>query len=263
MSDSRIHHRRFFVPAERIRDGWVDFTPGQAHQMTHVLRLRPGDQISVFDGTGREVIASLAAATPRRATAQILEEIPLLLSAHLRVALAQVVPRGPAMDLIVAKATELGAVCIFPLEGERSVRRASVAQSSRWVRIVQEAAEQCGRRDLPEVAPASTLEAFLIGHPREALLLACDASQENQPLMAACRELRGASSLTLLIGGEGGLSPREVERLRSHGARLTSLGPRLLRAETAALAALAVIQASLGDWERPRDGGADGDSSTT
>ena len=158
------------------------------------------------------------------------------------------------MDLILAKATELGVARIIPLEGERSVRRASVARSSRWVRIVREAAEQCGRRDLPEVAPASSLDAFLLGHPREVPLLTCDASQESRPLMAACRDLVGASSLTILIAGEGGLSPAEVARLRSHGARLTSLGPRLLRAETAALAALAIVQATLGDWGIIPDG---------
>jgi 16S rRNA (uracil1498-N3)-methyltransferase len=138
---------------------------------------------------------------------------------------------------------------IIPLEGERSVRRAFVARSSRWLRIVQEAAEQCGRRDLPEVAPACTLDAFLLGHPGQTPLLACDAGRESRPLLAACGELRGGSSLTLLIGGEGGLSPAEVGRLRSRGARLVSLGPRILRAETAALAALAIIQAALGGWE--------------
>jgi len=259
VSDSGIHHRRFFVPAERIRDGWVEFAPGQAHQMTHVLRLRPGDQVLVFDGTGREIFASLAAATPRRMTAKILGEAPRLPSARLRVTLAQVVPRGPAMDLIVAKATELGVARIIPLEGERSVRHPSGARSSRWMRIVQEAAEQCGRRDLPEVAAASALEGFLLNHPRETPLLACDAGRESQPLMVACRELQGVSSLTLLVGGEGGLSQAEVEWLRSYGARLASLGPRILRAETAALAALAIIQATLGDWEiaRGRERGED------
>jgi 16S rRNA (uracil1498-N3)-methyltransferase len=217
--------------------------------MAHVLRLRPEDQVCVFDGTGRELIASLATATSRRATARILGEAARLPPARLRIALAQVVPRGPAMDFIVGKATELGVARIIPLEGERSVRRASVARSSRWLRIAQEAAEQCGRRDLPEVAPARTLDAFLLSHPGQTSLLACDASRESRPLLAACAQLRGASSLTLLIGGEGGLSPAEVERLRSQDARLVSLGPRILRAETAALAALAIIQAALGDWE--------------
>ena len=237
------------MAAQRIREGWVEFTPGQAHQMTHVLRLRSGDRVTVFDGTGREIVASLTATTPRRVIARLLEELPVLPCARVRVALAQIVPRGLAMDLIVAKATELGVERIIPLEGERSVRRTSVARSSRWLRIVQEAAEQCGRRDVPEVAPASTLEAFLLSHPWETPLLVGDVGQASQPLMAACRELRDTSSLVLLIGGEGGLSPSEVERLRSRGARLTWLGPRLLRAETAALAALAIIQAAVGDWE--------------
>lgn len=216
--------------------------------MVHVLRLRPGDRVFVFDGTGREVITSLATATPRKATARIVGELPRMPSARLRVTLAQVAPRGPAMDLIVAKATELGVARIIPLEAERSVRRAAEARTSRWVRIAQEAAEQCGRRDLPEVAPPSTLEAFLGTHPGQTPLLACDAGPGSRPLMAVCRELQGASALTLLVGGEGGLSRTEVGRLQSHGAHLTSLGPRLLRAETAALAALAVIQGTLGDW---------------
>ena len=221
--------------------------------MSRVLRLRPGDQVSVFDGTGREVVASLAVATPRKATARILRETPSLPSTNFRVTLVQVAPRGPAMDLIVAKATELGVARLIPLEGERSVRRTAAVRTSRWARIIQEAAEQCGRRDLPDLAPASTLDAFLLGHPPETPLLACDANREGESLLAACRELRGAASVTLLIGGEGGLSPAEVDRLRSRGARLVWLGPRILRAETAALAALSVIQALLGDWENIRD----------
>jgi 16S rRNA (uracil1498-N3)-methyltransferase len=204
--------------------------------------------VSVFDGTGREIVASLTMVTPQKASARLLEELLPLPSAYVRVALAQIVPRGSAMDLIVAKATELGVNCIIPLESERSVRRAAVARSSRWLRIIQEAAEQCGRRDLPEVASTATLEAFLASHPSETPLLACDADPESQPLMAACRELRGVRSLAVLIGGEGGLSPTELGRLRSHGARLTSLGSRILRAETAALAALAILQAAVADW---------------
>lgn len=251
LSGSRIHHRRFFVPAERIRDGWVEFAPAQAHQLTQVLRLRSGDHVSVFDGSGREVVASLATVTPRRATARILRQVPRLAGTGLSITLAQVVPRGTAMDLIVAKATELGVTRLVPLEGERSVLRAGPARVPRWRRIVQEAAEQCGRRDLPTIEPARRLEEFLLTLPPDAPLVACDAGEGNQPLLTVCMELQGASAITLLIGGEGGLSPGELERLRSRGARLAWLGPRLLRVETATLAALAIIQASLGDWPVP------------
>ena len=208
----------------------------------------------VFDGTGREIIASLLAVTSGKRAARILGEAPRLAPVRLRVSLAQVVLRGPAMDLIVGKATELGVSGIIPLEGEHSVRRASGARASRWLRIVQEAAEQCGRRELPEIAPACSLETFLFNHPDETPLVVCDASQESRPLLAVCGELAGIASLTLLVGGEGGLSAAEVERLRFRGARFTSLGPRILRAETAALAALTLIQATLGDWRLAREG---------
>ena len=125
---------------------------GQAHQLTQVLRLRSGDDVSVFDGSGREVVASLATATPRRATARILREAPRLPGPGLSITLAQVVPRGAAMDLIVAKTTELGVARLVPLEGERSVRRASG-----WLRIAQ---------------------------------VACDAGEGGWPLLAVCRDLR-------------------------------------------------------------------------
>lgn len=245
----QLHHRRFFVPGERIRNGWIEFAPAQAHQMTRVLRLRPGDQVSVFDGTGREVLASLVMATPRRATARVFREVPPLPSPRLQVTLAQVVPRGAAMDVIVAKATELGVSRIVPLEGERSVRRGS-GRAERWMRIVQEAAEQCGRRDLPDLAPTSSLEDFLCAHSPQDPLLACDAGEVARPLVAACQELVGVPALVLVVGGEGGLGPGEIQRLRSHGARLVWLGPRRLRADTAALAALAVLQTYLGDWRQ-------------
>lgn len=244
---ARIHHRRFFVPAECIRDGWVELAPTQARQIVQVLRLRRGERVSIFDGTGREVIASLGAATARRATARILAEAPILPWPRLRITLAQVVARGTAMDLIVAKATELGVARIIPLEGERSIRRGS-GREPRWARIAQESAEQCGRRDVPELTPLASIEEFLLGHPPGTPLLACEAGEGDNPLPDVCRDLGDVASLALLVGGEGGLSPGEIERLRSRKAILASLGPRLLRAETAALAALAVIQALLGDW---------------
>jgi 16S rRNA (uracil1498-N3)-methyltransferase len=250
MSDSRIHHRRFFVPPTAIRDGQVEFAPAQAHQLVHVLRLQEGDQVSVFDGTGREVIALLERTSPRLTTGRVLGEVPGLPPFPLAITLAQVVPRGGAMDFIVAKATELGVIRIAPLEAAQSVRRAS-GRGPRWARVVQESAEQCGRRELAEVAPMTTLAEFLSDHPSGVPLVACHAGEGAKPLTAVCLELGRPVGLTLLVGGEGGLRAAEVEALRSRGARLASLGPRLLRAETAALTALAILQATLGDLAAP------------
>lgn len=248
----RAHHRRFLVAPEAVENGQVAFSPGQARQIAAVLRLREGDLVVVFDGAGREWTARLTLATPRRALGCLLEEHPPAAAPPLRMTLAQVVPRGAAMDLIVAKATELGAWRIVPLEAERSVRRTSASgQGARWRRIVAEAAEQCGRRSVPDVAAPRTLEEFLHHHSPDQPLLACDNGEDAMPLAEACRALTGAPELAVLVGGEGGLSPEEVDRTISRGGRLVALGPRLLRAETAAIAALAVLQACLGDWTRP------------
>jgi 16S rRNA (uracil1498-N3)-methyltransferase len=246
----RAHHRRFLVSPEALEDAEVTLSPAQARQLSAVLRLRAGDAVTVFDGAGREWTAQLTLVTPRRATARLLEEAPREARPGLRVTLAQVVPRGAAMDLIVAKATELGVSRIVPLEAERSVRRGA-ALEHRWRRLMAEASEQCGRRSVPDLAEVSGLEELLQRHPRDEPLLACDKRADAVPLAQACRALAEASALTLVVGGEGGLSAEEVEGVTRRGGRLVSLGPRLLRADTAALAALTVVQACLGDWAEP------------
>jgi len=223
--------------------------------------------VSVCDGTGRELMASLATASGVRVVARVVSEMPPVPGSRISLTLAQVVPRGARMDLIVAKATELGVDRIVPLGGERSAA-APAARVGRWLRIAQEAAEQCGRRQLPALSPPSSLDAFLRALAPGTPLVACDAGEGRRPLLAACQELRGTSALTLVVGAEGGLSPAELTRLQECGARLVGLGPRLLRAETAALAALIIIQATLGDWDMawgppaaaPRPGGGESGS---
>jgi 16S rRNA (uracil1498-N3)-methyltransferase len=248
----RAHHRRFLVSLEAVGSGQVTFSPDQARQLAAVLRLRAGDLVTVFDGAGREWTARLTSVTPRRAAACVMEEASPEAPPRLRLTLAQVVPRGAAMDLIVAKATELGVSWIVPLEAERSVRRASASgQEARWRRIIAEATEQCGRRTLPDLAKPTTLDALLRNRATDEPLLACDNGDGALPLVRVCRTLTAAAALTVLVGGEGGLTSEEVDRVRQQGGRLVALGPRLLRAETAALAALAVLQASLGDWAGP------------
>jgi 16S rRNA (uracil1498-N3)-methyltransferase len=245
----RAHHRRFLVTPEAVGDGQVRFSPAQSRQIAAVLRLRAGDLVTVFDGSGREWTARLTRSAPHAATADLNEEHPPEPSPRLQLALAQVVPRGAAMDLIVGKATELGVSRIVPLEAERSVRRrAGSGPTARWRRILAEAAEQCGRRRLPDLAEPCAFEEFLRTHSRDCPLLACDNGKDAVPLATACRPLVGATTVTVVVGGEGGLSLEEVDRVRSVGGQLVTLGPRLLRAETAALAALAVVQAYVGDW---------------
>ena len=245
---SRTHHHRFFVPPADIRDGLVRFSPEQAYQIARVLRLRPGDPLQVFDGTGCELRAELVAATPTESSGRV-TRITRRPPARVRLSLAQVVPRGAHMDLIVAKATELGVSRLVLLEGAHSVRRGA-ERLERWRRIAIEAAEQSGRTEVPELASLGKLDGFLARHPTAEPLILCHDAVEATPLPALCAGLGEVTALSLLVGSEGGFAPDELARCREAGARLAWLGPRLLRAETAALAALAVVQASLGDWQR-------------
>lgn len=235
-----LHHRRFYVPPAGIQEGVVRFSPAQVHQLFRVLRLRAGDQVAIFDGTGREYAAELQASAGGQVSASIFGErrrFPL----GPAVTLAQVLPRGGALDQILSEATALGVARIVPLEASRSVRRGG-AGIDRWLRIIREAAEQSGRTVLPTLERPQALEAFLEARAPEPLL-AC--SPGGRPLLESCAVLRGVPALTLLLGGEGGLAPGELSQLSACGATLVSLGPRLLRTATAAAAALAIVQAAL------------------
>jgi 16S rRNA (uracil1498-N3)-methyltransferase len=246
----RAHHRRFLVAPEALASGEVVFRPDQARQIVSVLRLGAGDEVSVFDGAGREWTARLTVARPREARGALVGERSEETPPCLRLTLAQVAPRGAAMDLIVAKATELGVWRIVSLEAEHSVRRETAAgREVRWRRIVAEAAEQSGRRRVPAVESPQPLAAYLASRPVDEPLLVCDAGAGAEPLPRACGALAAHPALTILVGGEGGLSAGEVACAIAHGGRRVALGPRLLRAETAALAALAIVQAWLGDWD--------------
>jgi len=235
-----LHHRRFYVPPEAIRNGVVRFSPAQTRQLLRVLRLRPGDEVAVFDGLGREYAAALCASVGGQVSGAVLGE-RLTTGLSPAVTLAQVIPRGGAFDQILAEATALGVARIIPLEATRSVRRPT-ERLERWLRIVQEAAEQSGRADLPVVESPQNLDGFL-GRRGPAPLLVCQPG--GRPLLAACAEFRGVPTFTLLLGGEGGLTPEELARMTAAGAGLVSLGPRLLRTATAATAALAIVQAAL------------------
>ncbi len=238
----RLHHRRFIVPAGAIEGGEVDLAC-HARQLAVVLRLRAGDEIAVLDGAGREWAAVLMDATPRQARARLLSEVPPVAECEPAITLVQVVPRGPAMDTILEKATELGVSRIVPIEAAHSVRRVD-DRRTRWERIVREAVEQCGRRTLPELAAPVTLDTYLqLRSP--GVLLVCHADTSAAPALAACRELGRADAVACVVGGEGGLSSDEVNRLAAVGGRMISLGPRLLRADTAAIAVLAILRAGL------------------
>jgi len=236
----RLHH-----PGPLAGRGEVAL-PEAALRHLRVLRLRPGAALVLFDGRGGQWRAELLPG----GRARLLEHQPLEREAPLPVHLAQAPGRGERMDWALQKAVELGAAGIQPvwtarstppLEGQRLARRLR-----HWRAVVAAACEQCGRNRLPEVAPPLPLERWLAG-------LGPPAAGELRLALSPggglrLRELSAPTGpVRLLVGPEGGLAPEELERAEACGFRPLTLGPRVLRTETAGPAALAALQALWGD----------------
>jgi 16S rRNA (uracil1498-N3)-methyltransferase len=214
--------------------------------LLRVLRLRPGAVLTLFDGRGGEYGAELASGDKNGARVRVGAANAIERESPLQISLLQGVARGERMDFIVQKATELGVQRIVPLSCEFSVVRLDEAALRRrvlhWRTVAIAACEQCGRNRLPEVASVTDLEA------------ACTAGADELKLMlvpqaptALAALVRGVQRATLLVGPEGGLSGREQLLAQRNGFQACRLGPRILRTETAPLAALAALQALAGD----------------
>lgn len=224
----------------------VDLNGTAANHIARVLRLREGAPLILFDDAGGEYAAVVATVTRDGVRVTVGEYSGIDRESPLRVTLAQGISRGERMDVVVQKATELGVQRIVPLLAERTVVRLDAAQAANrlrhWRAITVAACEQCGRNRLPEIAAPMTVQEFLVsGLPAGLRLLL----RPDGDLKA--RDLPANDAATLLIGPEGGLSEAEQAAALAVQFHGLSLGPRILRTETAALAALAVIQQRLGD----------------
>jgi 16S rRNA (uracil1498-N3)-methyltransferase len=240
---------RVYVDQPLAPDSRVRLEGAAANHIRRVLRLAPGDALTLFDGRGGEYEARIEALRKDTVQVAIGEYHAVERESPLAIALAQGVSRGERMDLVVQKATELGVRRILPVLSERTVVRLDAAHAAarmrHWRAIAVGACEQCGRNSVPEVAPPLAFPEFL----RSA---ASRDPQSARIVLSAggglrIRDLDGSRGLVLLIGPEGGLSEPEQRAAADAGFRALSLGPRVLRTETAAIAALAAIQQQLGD----------------
>jgi 16S rRNA (uracil1498-N3)-methyltransferase len=218
-----------------------------ANHVLRVLRLRTGDELVLFDGSGCDFTGRVHALGRDRVTIDVDEGRVVERESPLQIVLLQGVSRGPRMDIVIQKATELGVMRIQPILAERSVVRLDEEGASRkqehWQRVAIAAAEQSGRSRIPEVAAPLRLEAALGSYPGMGTGLLLD------PEGRGARELAPpVSPVSLLIGPEGGFSDSESRLARDSGFIGLRLGPRILRTETAPLAALAVLQLIAGDF---------------
>ena len=244
---------RFFV--ERANEHTAVISGTDAHHLRAVLRLRPGDALTVIDKTGQAFQAELVSYEAETAQVRLLAPEQLLREAKLPVYLVQGIAKGEKMDWIIQKAVELGVTGIIPLDASRSIVKLAAekeqSRRQRWQRIAVEAAKQCCRLQVPEIFPVSKLSETWTLLPSGCSCLLCDeAAAQGEALPGLKHELRtllSPSALALFVGPEGGFSREEVLTATGQGAQRVSLGPRVLRTETAAIAGVTMVMYELAD----------------
>ena len=237
---------RLHVDGPLAAGGSVPLPEAASRHVTKVLRLGPGDPLILFDGRGGEYEAAVARVSRGAVAVEVGAYRPVDRESALAIELGQGVCRGDRMDLVVQKATELGVCAIRPVLCERSVVKLDPARARRrvehWRAIAVHAAQQSGRTRAPDLGGVEGLESWL-SRPGagQGIFLSPQAASPISDLA------HSGGAVRLLVGPEGGLSPREAECVRAAGFTGLRLGPRVLRTETAALAALSVLQAYWGD----------------
>lgn len=241
--------RRIFVD-EPIA-GQLEIGGGDAHHLQNVLRVRLGQSVVVADSAGRVAqmnIAGFAGGKVRLELAAMLEQDT---EPPIEVILAQCLPKADKMDFIVQKATELGAAAIVPVESANCIVKYTAdkkaARRIKWQKTAVEAAKQCGRTVVPEVRPVVGLAEFLAGLDTAERVVMCYEGDAASGGLKAALTAAPAARYVVLIGPEGGFTAAEVETCRAYGAAVAGMGPRILRAETAAVTALSVVMYQCGD----------------
>jgi 16S rRNA (uracil1498-N3)-methyltransferase len=244
---------RVYVETVLTPGAVVELPRETASHLAKVLRARSGDSLILFGGDGREYAGAVESVRGSRVTASVGDGAEVDRESPLAITLVQCVPRGDRMDFIVQKATELGVTRIVPVLSQRSVVRLDAAQAeskaAHWRAVVVNACEQCGRNRLPAIAAPVPLIEYLgssaaagAGTPAARFVLEPDLEAAAAPAA-----LETAAHIAVAVGPEGGFADEELEAFRIAGFRKLWLGPRILRTETAAIAALTWLQTRFGD----------------
>jgi len=244
----------FFVPPAQIKEQKVIVTGPDAVHLTRVLRLGPGDGFKVADGQGKGYRVRLSKISSGEIEGIIEEEFILTAEPPVSITLVQGIPKGEKMELIIQKSTELGVKEIIPLLAERSIVKLAGEKLEqrrlRWQRVAREAAKQCRRGEVPAVSVPLTLNQVFSRMPPGAVgIMPWEEEGEVslKQVLPTLQEALPGAGIFLFIGPEGGFAPREAALAKENGVVTVSLGRRILRTETAALAAATIILYELGD----------------
>jgi 16S rRNA (uracil1498-N3)-methyltransferase len=237
---------RFFVPAGSLAGDPVTIAGDPLHHLRTVLRLGPGSELLLLDGTGTCCRVRLMTVGRDQATATVIDrrferEQPCPLR------LLQALPKGDKFELVLQKGTELGVTVFQPVLSGRAVSRPETGRTTRWERIITEAARQSRRPRLPQLAPLLPLSAALamVSEPLRLVLW-----EQGARALAEVLPAGAPAGVALLVGPEGGFSAAEIGTISTAGFLPVHLGPRILRTETAGLAVAAVLQHLYGDWRQ-------------
>jgi 16S rRNA (uracil1498-N3)-methyltransferase len=244
---------RFYISPENWQSGPPVLTGSEVHHCRNVLRLEPGDKVVLFDGRGRELTAEITSSDSSEISLRKLHEAktpPL----RCQITLGQAIPKGKNMDLIMQKAVEIGAAEIAPILSDRTVVRldeeSAASKQAKWQTVAIEAAKQCGQNWLPRVHVPQTMAQFF-QQPRRFDLQLIGSLQSDavhlKKILAEYSAERGdrPTSVLMLVGPEGDFTPAELSLARSHGCRPITLGPIVLRVETASIYCLSVLSYEL------------------
>jgi 16S rRNA (uracil1498-N3)-methyltransferase len=239
---------RFLVSALGGPGDEAELPPGEAHHLTRVLRLGPGDRVALFDGRGRECLAEVASVVRSTVRLRVIAALEPAAEPRVPFALVQAVLKGPAMEHAVRDAVMIGAASIVPIVSSHvAVKSAILARPEtldRWRRIALASTRQCRRAVLPPIEPPVAFDAWLGAARHELRLILVEPSSADAHVVS-CRALLGRqppASAAILIGPEGGWTREEVRAAVSAGCTAVSLGSLTLRAETMALAAGAIFR---------------------
>ncbi|MGB7294942.1 MAG: 16S rRNA (uracil(1498)-N(3))-methyltransferase [Candidatus Aminicenantales bacterium] len=239
---------RFLVKQENLHLPYARLDGEEHHHLSRVLRVRAGEQVWLMDEKGSSFRAKITE-VGRHETRLLVLEREERAAAKIRLVLGQALIKSRNMDLIIQKATELGVQAVVPVEASRSVpglKERSEGKIERWRKIARESAKQSRRTDLPSIHPPQSLSVFLESREESNKYILCEDGgvlfRQILAEAAAGPAFPGMPEVVLLVGPEGGWSREEEQRAREHGFIAISLGARILRSETAALAALAAIQ---------------------
>ncbi len=243
---------RFYLDPDEWRESELILTGGEAHHCVDVLRLQPGNRVVVFDGRGTEAMSEIVEAGKNRVTlrpGQITRTDP----PSARIILGQAIPKGKNMDLIIQKATELGVSEIYPVVSERTIVRLDEGEADsrrkKWARVALEAGKQSGQNWVPEVHTPAPLSPRLFDEVRRQVDFLIIASLEAdsrhlEDILAEYREMHDDAmpgGVFVLIGPEGDFTPAEFSLAKREGCLPMTLGPIVLRTETAALYSISVL----------------------